>query len=1250
MADDPNRDILPVKEVSCSDTISAIDLRERHLVCKLDRYELEDKYLRLLDEANNLKKLSNCQEDKIKRLGTKLIRLASNPRSCGLALDVADDRTRMATLEFENAKLKEKIVVMRNQLLSHTMSGRSTSRSRNNLARPTSSGLITCRSENNRANAPSCQCIVAAGDNDDNDVRNYLVKIEKLEAQKKDMTCRIAELEKELAATTDSQREKVAENVEYIRVWRQMKQLNDKLTTAQEKNGALTAEINDLKTTLKQTTRNNQEIAAVLTSERSRMVEIDEQLVKAKNSQFTVREKDEQIRDLASELKIMQQHNNELIALTSKYGQVEVENIELRKKLSEHVQEQQTLKTAFNNEQANIATLQTTNEQLLAKLAELQANIDTLTVQLRSLHKQNERRDATPSKRFTEQSVAVEQCKKCCEMYDRIMQLEEKTAGKSHHSVDKSVQTTIVTTVSTREQSTMINVENEEKARLHSPLKEWKKVQEANGTSILSREKILKLLDQAQINTPLDASRITPGKEEYAGILDASQRHSCQEISSLMLRDESNPVEPSSRKGLANLENPNVTLSQILLVLFDALQEYMSLNNAGDRVLLNQQVYVDSLIDVNNNNLITTTVRGIKQNYFSTENVNNCAKDCMTGAGSYVHESVQTSDCICSNVKDCYASLKPDRRCCTVCTPRSVAVCTKDCKNLACKEVPAISMKDISSAMKDTLDTTLFPKVYDKCRKSSYRDISNDFCVKRAIKKMKTFKSPCYPKCNLTCHLRKAKDPISMQEKQKLPCKIECLSDSIKLAECPAESFPLLISDKQGLIEIHISRLQLFTSIAKIPEEEDICSLSIYISWDIWGEKTAYTPRMKCPDLAFNSSSVYRIADLFYFFKNVLSEYLIFRVNIVRQNDTSRTLARAKVSIKDILDYPQNKLHYIVPVNSVIACFFGVNFGQLSLWVRLSCNVDMVEAFKRQCGITSLRDITHALAEKKDTYDIPQKSPPRDSPTFITTIVSEDRDSKDTPVPSLDSNFQSGIVNSDDDHYYTDSNNEGFSSRFNDTNDMFAENEIIKSPDSETLTDDANEENDNNVIEDSSSMAEFKSLLVNKLEEDTIIIEIVSISLLEESSIIEDDEVHLLYVEYSFLGHRGEDMETISVQKPQIANQEMFYNFKRKFQIDEQTHPMERETLRTMLAKSVNPNIKFIIISEPLPEETEIKECEDIGYATFNIKKYALSNGRKDILLPIKDNRNEQIGVLKITVLGLDTIRKCLPNVKSYRS
>lgn len=99
------------------------DPRERYLVCKLDRYQLEDKYLRLLDEASNLKKLSNCQEDKIKRLGTKLIRLASNPRSCGLAcgLDIVEDRNRTAALELENTKVDHFQIITIHSSSNHEM-------------------------------------------------------------------------------------------------------------------------------------------------------------------------------------------------------------------------------------------------------------------------------------------------------------------------------------------------------------------------------------------------------------------------------------------------------------------------------------------------------------------------------------------------------------------------------------------------------------------------------------------------------------------------------------------------------------------------------------------------------------------------------------------------------------------------------------------------------------------------------------------------------------------------------------------------------------------------------------------------------------------------------------------------------------------------------------------------------------------------------------------------------------------------
>ena len=75
-----------------------IDPRERHVVCKLERYELEDRHLRVLDELQALKKHCNAQEDKIKRLATKLVRSGS--------AQVADERDRISLLQAENAKVR----------------------------------------------------------------------------------------------------------------------------------------------------------------------------------------------------------------------------------------------------------------------------------------------------------------------------------------------------------------------------------------------------------------------------------------------------------------------------------------------------------------------------------------------------------------------------------------------------------------------------------------------------------------------------------------------------------------------------------------------------------------------------------------------------------------------------------------------------------------------------------------------------------------------------------------------------------------------------------------------------------------------------------------------------------------------------------------------------------------------------------------------------------------------------------------
>ncbi|XP_014599613.1 PREDICTED: uncharacterized protein LOC106784511 [Polistes canadensis] len=1342
MADDPNRDLLPVKEGSCIDTCrSVIDPKERHLVCKLDRYQLEDKYLRLLEEANNLKKLSNCQEDKIKRLATKLMRVAANPRAC--VSFGCDAKTKATALEIENSKLKNKLSVLRSQLLSHTMSGVSPTRSRRPPTRP-SSGLITCRSENSRIRAPSCQCIVQTR-NEDNDVQNYLVKIEELETQKKEMSCRITQLEKELETyVVNNQRKKVVENIEYIKVWRQMKQLSDKLIAAQNTNESLNLQINDLKKTLEETTKNNQEITVSLMAEKKRIAEIDTQIIKAKDSQLTLREKDEQIRDLMNEMKILQQHNNELITLSSKYGQVELENVELKKKISQQFTDQQTLKVAFNTEQANIAALQTANEQLLNKLQYLQKNMDTLTIQLATIQNDNKKNESSSKAESPDGCINVktihtkelssspknmisltEKCKKCCEAFEKILQLEKgvNTIRQGLTCLDKCVQTDVVrstTFIKTKEASTSVMTSTDERSTTKEQVVEKRQeidqvIQEEKNP--LSREKMLKLLDQAQISTPLKTGRI--GQLDVSSVVDCevmqdfSQRHrQVVTLEKLLFGDSNyrklldyiiyiNKICQGLSSRCALFYQPRDAdvadhvqkrdLTNLLAMLGDVLREERALSkncsiHAQERNILfrnpqlcdEKQFTKDVQTDINNNNAINWPVdvgmqfnthltvkdsRCEDSNDLSSRSMKNCSikRSCNQNKSqnhscskvknyetrNQVTRFTETGECTCTDSKRCHAesdcgyfcsgnyskesykkysdNVKNPNVKCSSTSPikisdnkyprkavdRAYAECyVDDIKN--CFESWKInkSAQEGEAFANDHQDLQSYVEHLEKCKefldecnlKNTRRNRVNN--VSSHLRCMEVMKLP--RSWNMPCQMENQIKP-TIKSGEQLRCDDKCPNECIEVTPYSTKSIPFLITNGQGLVEIHVISLQLATSVTIFFQEENLCNVSLFISWNIWGQETVRTPTLKCSKLNFNSSFVYHIPNLFVFFNCVLSEYVIFQANVVEQNTTAYSVARAKLCIKDILDYPQNKLHYIAPMNSVIACTLGTNFGQLSLWVRLSCDVEQVDAFKKQCGLfpqmeqigkTSFQEYPSTMQEDSSTY-------------FCASYISINlmqliHDKKEIK------NLTNSVIGQNDNKLVNDTNNDGSS-----------DSEIIYKP----VTTVKKEE------EEEREKAKKTSRDNTPLEKDTIVIQIASVNLFENSSVMRDDDVHLLYVEYSFLGYRGADMETESLPKPKIPRKPLIYNFTKTFPIDEKYHAIERNTLRAMLDESINPNIKFILVSEPLPEETDTKDCMEIGYAYFNIREYALGDNNQSITLPISNPaQTERIGVITHSV------------------
>lgn len=109
----------------------------------------------------------------------------------------------------------------------------------------------------------------------------------------------------------------------------------------------------------------------------------------------------------------------------------------------------------------------------------------------------------------------------------------------------------------------------------------------------------------------------------------------------------------------------------------------------------------------------------------------------------------------------------------------------------------------------------------------------------------------------------------------------------------------------------------------------------------------------------------------------------------------------------------------------------------------------------------------------------------------------------------------------------------------------------------------------------------------------TIEIEIVKLELCENSSLLEDDDAKFLYIEYTFLNHKGYLLETQSLPKPKKAGDSTVYRLSTKFEIN----PKDKEfkILKSMIAKDSKIPIKFLIVSEPIDSEDGYDNCEEIG-------------------------------------------------------
>ncbi|CAN9509455.1 unnamed protein product [Ophioblennius macclurei] len=151
---------------------------------------------------------------------------------------------------------------------------------------------------------------------------------------------------------------------------------------------------------------------------------------------------------------------------------------------------------------------------------------------------------------------------------------------------------------------------------------------------------------------------------------------------------------------------------------------------------------------------------------------------------------------------------------------------------------------------------------------------------------------------------------------------------------------------------------------------------------------------------------------------------------------------------------------------------------------------------------------------------------------------------------------------------------------------------------------------------------------------DKLRVEILSLTFEPSSHVALDESVQRVYVEYRLLGVPMETTETpMSLRKP-TEGEEIHYNFTRVIYVDGSQAAPLRQYLYTML-EGTDPNqgrLKFTVVSEPMDDEDE---CVDVGHAFLDLKELLLSGNDvidEEIDIVSVDEDKEVVGNLKVSL------------------
>ncbi|XP_045662758.1 protein fantom isoform X1 [Ursus americanus] len=161
-----------------------------------------------------------------------------------------------------------------------------------------------------------------------------------------------------------------------------------------------------------------------------------------------------------------------------------------------------------------------------------------------------------------------------------------------------------------------------------------------------------------------------------------------------------------------------------------------------------------------------------------------------------------------------------------------------------------------------------------------------------------------------------------------------------------------------------------------------------------------------------------------------------------------------------------------------------------------------------------------------------------------------------------------------------------------------------------------------------------------KQPSEKIRIEIIALSL-NDSQVTADDTIQRLFVECRFYSLPAEETP-VSLPKPK-SGQWVYYNYSNVIYVDKENNQAKRDILKAILLKQELPytSVRFTVVSDP-PEDEQDLECDDIGIANVDLADM-FQEGR-DIIeqtIDVFDARagGGCIGKLRVTIEALHALQ-----------